>query len=478
MSAVQLDRMLRLAVLSARLCQDHGLRRDALLSQLSNEIGAVESAQRTGAKEVECERLEVTATNKAEMESLLARLEGEVEAEEADSITKRGNRPKMEFLLYLLAWTNVFAAALYLTKMPVVWLDRWLCAYPALHALYLIYEIMKAGGVLTYFQSSKEPFRRAIRALNGFLVLYSLFGVLCYLRREGGDSIVEERYERFALASTALMVLTYSPYFTKMLNTCFLAIGVCTPFALTMCCIILLFSQLCVDLYKKNPKIPNGYFENFGISFVSIFWLFLGENFPDIMWDVASTTNAASTVLFVVFVFLSTLLFCQLVLGVVIGVYLEIAEFLSPRLYTALKPLYLGISDAEKERLVEDFLQINHLLLPLHERIEALSQEGGGSDRTWLDPNYKKIGSTKQDTIMDLASQALDAAGEVVVPMAVSVPFPTGRRCEAISRDACGPSDKMRSYCTLANMNFYTEQVPAESSVGAGAIPLPFDPTK
>jgi len=252
MTAVQLDRMLRIAVLSARLCQDSGLRRDALLQHLSNEISAIEAARRMGVREIECERLEVTATNRIEMASLLATLEHAVEVEEANSIAKRGNRPKMEFLLYLLAWTNVFAVALFLTKMPVVWLDRWMCVYPLVHALYLGYEIVKSGGVTTYFQSAKEPFRRFIRVLNGGIVLFSLFGVFFYLMREARDEgILEERYERFALASTALMVLTYSPYFTKMLNACFLAIGVCMPFAMTMVTIILLFSQLCVDLYKK-----------------------------------------------------------------------------------------------------------------------------------------------------------------------------------------------------------------------------------
>lgn len=36
----------------------------------------------------------------------------------------------------------------------------------------------------------------------------------------------------------------------------------------------------------------------------------------------------------------------------IIGVYVEIAGFLSPRLYIILKPLYKELSEAERERFV------------------------------------------------------------------------------------------------------------------------------
>ena len=46
-----------------------------------------------------------------------------------------------------------------------------------------------------------------------------------------------------------------------------------------------------------------------------IFQLFVGEGWEGIAWDVALGTNYGSNLLFIVYVFFSTLLFGQLVLG-------------------------------------------------------------------------------------------------------------------------------------------------------------------
>lgn len=204
------------------------------------------------------------------------------------------------------------------------------------------------------------------------LVGISLFGMLLTLsRRASDDTIIGERYERFCVAATCIMVLTHSPYFAKAISDCYIAIGAFLPFGGLMLCIMLFFSELCIDLYKEDPKIP-GHFTDFGKSFMTTFWIFLGDDWNSVMWDVQVATSYASTILFVCYVFASTMLFAQLVLGIIIGVYCEIAEFLSPRLYLALKPLYGALSDAEKQRMIKDFLAINTRLGPIHEKIEEL----------------------------------------------------------------------------------------------------------
>lgn len=145
------------------------------------------------------------------------------------------------------------------------------------------------------------------------------------------------------------MVLTHSPYFSKMLNTCYLAIIACLPFLGTMTCIMLFFSEFCMDLFKEvpDPSYPgctggnltvahycrtrgfqdtlqtlgNRSRRSFGSSWCKQLSNALhnddtssqGENWNSVMWDVQVATSYASTILFIVYVFASTLLFAQLV---------------------------------------------------------------------------------------------------------------------------------------------------------------------
>lgn len=157
---------------------------------------------RCGAKTAECERTGATATGSHQIKHMLAALEDEYSASEHSFMVKALHAKhgcadaRIDFLLYLFSWTNLFLVSLYLTKLPVSTLDNWLCLYPIVQGFHQTTRIMASGGPLTHFQASKEPFRRFIRYVNALLVSLSLFGMLCYFLREsrGGQTILDIRY--------------------------------------------------------------------------------------------------------------------------------------------------------------------------------------------------------------------------------------------------------------------------------------------
>jgi len=358
---------------------------------------------------------------------------------------------RIGFLLYLIAWSNIFAVSLYLTKLPTVWLDRWLCLYPLLKGAYLGLQIWLHGGPKKHFKSQEEPFDFYLQLLNAAVVGLGLLGVFFFILREIQDgTVLGERYERLFLASTSLLVLTLSPYFAKALNALYLSILATMPFGGTMVCIMLIFSEMLQDLYKDNPRIPEGYFSDFGKSFQLVFWIFLGENWNGVMWDVQQATHHGTTVLFIVYTFASTLLFAQLVLGVIIAVYSDIAGFLSPRLYIILKPLYSELSEAEKHRLMQNFLKINYLLKPIHEKIEELTALDTQKDmrwvNTWPSAAEPSVAETMATSMRDLGICAMPADA---TERAACFPL-----CGEVVREVtCGPSRTFSACLTVSAAN-------------------------
>ena len=153
-----------------------------------------------------------------------------------------------------------------------------------------------------------------------------------------------------------------------------LSVSTCVPFLGTQLMAMMFFSLMCRDLFGSTTV----HFADFGMALTTTFRLFVGEGWHYIMYDTAEHTSNATKFLFMLYVFFSTLLFGQLVLGVIIAVFGEVKSFSSPRLYDALKPLNNNLNESERARLFSDFLKINWILMGIHEKIGKLESEAAG----------------------------------------------------------------------------------------------------
>jgi len=178
---------------------------------------------------------------------------------------------------------------------------------------------------------------------------------------------------RAVLSGACLVVFTYSRHFRSMVRTLSVALLSCLPFMATMLVIFMAFALIFIELYGETPTINGPYFSHFGLAMIYMFRLFVGEGWYAIMYDIAYHSSLATMALFMAYVFCSTLLFGQLVLGVIISVYDEVTTFNSPMMYATLAPLYRTYNTTDQGRLVEDLVTVNYDLMGVHTLIQELS---------------------------------------------------------------------------------------------------------
>jgi len=237
-------------------------------------------------------------------------------------------------------------------------------------------EVWAVGGVSTYLYSRSAPTRRTLRVCTAILV--GLAGVGGCLLAGGWSP------GRGLLASSALLVIPHSRYFASMATLLSLSVAACMPFLATMLVIMMLFAQAFHELYVDTPTEDGPFFSSFGQSLRTMFRLFTGESWHAIMYDIAYETNDSAKFLFMAYVFASTLLFGQLVLGIIISVYDEIVTFTTTTIYSTLVPLYGHLNTKERSRIISDFMTINCLLMDVHARIEELSSTEASSVGRWF----------------------------------------------------------------------------------------------
>jgi len=278
------------------------------------------------------------------------------------------------FVLYLIAWLNAFVVALYVTTIPIELYDNLLRVFPFINGAHVVLEMVLCKGPARYFRSTDREEKKMVRMLNVLVVCISFVGMFFQLiQAENGvlGVVVEVRIQRLLVGITVILVFSRSRQFLRMINMMNKSISSCWPFIATMIIVMLAFGQLCETLFKDSDIPP--YFSDPWKSFTTTIQLFVGEGWNSIMWDVGQATNYASTLLFIAYVFFSTLLFGQLVLGVIIAVFCEAESFPSVRIYEAIAPIYHALNETERETLIEDFLKINYLLVDVHEQIEKLN---------------------------------------------------------------------------------------------------------
>lgn len=130
-----------------------------------------------------------------------------------DTNTMTMTDSQAQFVLYVLAWSNVFALGLYVTSLTTKYsgpyiaqtsFDTWLTFYPAIQGLEVAAGIVKDRGLINYMQSRHQPYMSVIRKLNLLLLSISFLGIVA----NSDLNILPKNFAHTFLGCSCLFVFT------------------------------------------------------------------------------------------------------------------------------------------------------------------------------------------------------------------------------------------------------------------------------
>lgn len=436
LSEIEFERVYTLARLSMMLCKDRKVRLDLLLMQLHRELDTIQDdilrcalssrnermatwygeseGQAEGIEAMQAMRLRLLA-EEAQIEATLRQMQGG--ASEACGLDK-------DFVLYLAAWVNVLLVSFYFTNVSNSSLDGMCSVFPFLHLLDILHTIWHpdVGSLREYVICHKDPDRWISRVANFAICTWSLCGVvLLFFEGVGASPFVEKNVTRFVASLTCLMVFTRSRNFARMFHTGVKAVQACRDILLAMVVIMCLFALTSRDLFADTTEDGVPVFDRFSKSMTTMFRLFIGEGWHSVMYAASDNTTGASKFFFMVYVFLVTMLFGQLLVGVIINLYQEVSQVTSSRVYDVLHHIYRNCSERERERIMEDLLEINWRLADIHAAIERITQGNIPKEQAMLEMNDYNNGSGVEYGMTESMSVADVTAEPAVIASGISV---------------------------------------------------------
>ena len=92
-----------------------------------------------------------------------------------------------------------------------------------------------------------------------------------------------------------------------------------------------------------------------------MFRLFVGEGWHDILYSASDSTTEAARFWFIGYIFIVGMLYSELFVGVIISLYADVSAISSPRVFNVLEEIFRDFSTDERDVLIDDMLEINHL---------------------------------------------------------------------------------------------------------------------
>jgi len=276
--------------------------------------------------------------------------------------------------------SNIFVVSLYVTGISHEGLDSWLCAYPLIQAACLFGALIpihlsgddtpasSRGGFFSWLLASDDPIKAFSRGIHFLCICTSLVGLGLLLNEPDNIS-------RTLTSATCFLIFVHSKHLflvVALLTRALLLVG---PFFATIGVLAVLFGKICQDLY--GPDIDtNQRFQDLKEIVLTTFQLFTGCSWHAIMWEISSRTHLGSTALFCSYQFVSSLLFGQLILGVIISISEEILGFKSIRINKLVTPYLKDLEEHQRDAFLRAFYGIGLQLAHIHEEIYQLKQTG------------------------------------------------------------------------------------------------------
>ena len=177
------------------------------------------------------------------------------------------------------------------------------------------------------------------------------------------------------------------------------------PIVTSLFVIACLYGRAALDAFGdkavNNDGLDNivAYFSTYSRSLSTFFRIFIGEGWAAIMYSASDATTGAARVFFFSFTMLATVLFAQLIIGVIVKLFAEVKRLDSEQLYSCLSD-FTGTDDATARHAIEnDILKLNTVLLPLHEALDIFDSATNASG-----PVFDKHGETEHIFFQSLRS--------------------------------------------------------------------------
>lgn len=402
LTIMEFDQLYEQLHLCSKLIQSRALRDDVLIMQIREEKDSILLSIKTGGREVrDMERTmetqqdvgkcvayiqdpsieddtaieEKVLVGRWKIRKMYARLNHEEEAMLRDRLHGEGTgavaSPALEVCMYCLAWMNIFVFALYGSGMDEGTLDALVMVFPILHAIEIIYHIY-SHGVVAYLAWYGDPDVTLANTGSAVLVLSSLVGVLnLMIAKSMGE---EGNKSRFLVASSTLLVFVKDTTFSRLIHLAYLSVRQCVGVFSILLVFMSMFGMICTDLFGSTATDDNGkyFFADATSMWATMFRLFVGEGWHDIMFSASDSTTVAARFCFFVINFIMAVLISQLVVGIVIQLYQQLEKVPTVRLYHYLQPLYQNHGEKQVENVISQLRKLNWRLFDIHNMIEDL----------------------------------------------------------------------------------------------------------
>jgi len=334
--------------------------------------------------------------------------------------TMLGRTPFILYTLYLIGWCNIWVAAIWIARsvdglmddLSSDDMDVALMVYTAVQGSYILFEMCKAYwrsslkfpfSLFEYFISSKSPDMRISHCGSFIFIVISSAGCVML-----SWDLWEANCARFLVCWSCLLVLTRSKIFAKIVTTLSFSLNATLPYLCTMIIIMFTYAILAQDLFEETALEDDGskLFPNFVMSCFTMWRLFIGEGWHGIMYSATDNTSSASKFFFMSYTFIATMLFGQLLVGVIISMYNDVDGIRYDRVYRIIEPLWRMCNQDEKEQLLEDLLEINWRLFGLQRQLHSVTHGIVTHDR-WLHHHQPPPPKPRRDVLEHTQSASL-----------------------------------------------------------------------
>ena len=216
---------------------------------------------------------------------------------------------------------------------------------------------IKHVGCKEYWSCSNEP-GQTLPVLGSIACLsVSTAGSFFLFIGRSGDSDVATNTARFFTSFSALLIFTKSQRFNQMLHTFVGVIGNASALFSALVAISCLYALVGQDLFgdkvrvseclvqtslfsmQISDEVSQPFFGSYGRALVTVFRMFV-DGTLGIMYEASDTTSEAARIYFISFSVLFSLLFAQLLLGIVVNMFDMVKQLNSSQAYSCLNRFF------------------------------------------------------------------------------------------------------------------------------------------
>ena len=214
---------------------------------------------------------------------------------------------------------------------------------------------------------------KAVSQRSSLLVLiFGVSGSVLMICDQQHELTAENTQHAFASA-TVFLFITRNVSFSRMVLAFGRVLIRCFPLVSAIFMFMLIFCQASKDIFGDKVADTNGvpYFDTNSHSLTTLFRLFTGAGWHNVMLRAVAATTEAALVWFLSYIFLVTMFCCELFVGVIISEFVEIHSIESPRLFNALSPIF-EFGPTEREAVLAGLLQLNRKMQPYNRAFFAV----------------------------------------------------------------------------------------------------------